>query len=440
MAYPSWWRPTRAPGSARPSRTSRRRSHPGPRRCSSSRPSNPTGAVYPPEEIAAIGRWAVERGLWVLTDEIYEHLVYGGAVHRSMPVLVPELADRCLVANGVAKTYAMTGWRVGWLIGPVDAGHGGHQHPEPRDLQRVQRVPAGRIGRAVRRVGRRGHDACRLRSPAWHDRPDAQRDRGRRLRRARGGVLRLPVGSRACWASRCAGSDPRPAPSWPSCASTKPRWRWSRARRSALRGTSACPTRWATTTWSRVCPAWRPSSQTRKSEPSEEKTTPVARVLVTEKIAQSGLDLLTDAGHDVDVQEGLDPRGAAGRHRRGPGTHHPLRHPGDRRGSRGRLLTPGGRPGRGRPRQRRCAGGDRTRGHGGQRAHLEHPLGGRTGHGAAPGPGPQHPPGPRRPGGRPVGALEVGRASSCTARSWAWSGWAGPDPWWRSAPTPSAWS
>jgi aspartate aminotransferase len=83
-------------------------------------PSNPTGAVYPPEEVAAIGRWAVERGLWVLTDEIYEHLVYGGAVHRSMPVLVPELADRCLVANGVAKTYAMTGWRVGWLIGPVD--------------------------------------------------------------------------------------------------------------------------------------------------------------------------------------------------------------------------------------------------------------------------------------------------------------------------------
>jgi aspartate aminotransferase len=83
-------------------------------------PSNPTGAVYSPEEVAAIGRWAVDRGLWVLTDEIYEHLVYGGAVHRSMPVLVPELADRCLVANGVAKTYAMTGWRVGWLIGPVD--------------------------------------------------------------------------------------------------------------------------------------------------------------------------------------------------------------------------------------------------------------------------------------------------------------------------------
>ena len=84
-------------------------------------PSNPTGAVYPREEIEAVGRWALAKGIWVLTDEIYEHLVYGGAEHHSMPVLVPELADRCLVANGVAKTYAMTGWRVGWLIGPTDA-------------------------------------------------------------------------------------------------------------------------------------------------------------------------------------------------------------------------------------------------------------------------------------------------------------------------------
>jgi aspartate aminotransferase len=83
-------------------------------------PSNPTGAVYSRSEIEAIGRWAVERGLWVLTDEIYEHLVYGGVSQHSMPVVVPELADRCLVVNGVAKTYAMTGWRVGWLIGPAD--------------------------------------------------------------------------------------------------------------------------------------------------------------------------------------------------------------------------------------------------------------------------------------------------------------------------------
>jgi aspartate aminotransferase len=83
-------------------------------------PSNPTGAVYRKEEVEAVGRWAVERGLWVVTDEIYEHLVYGDAVHHSMPALVPELAERCIVVNGVAKTYAMTGWRVGWMIGPVD--------------------------------------------------------------------------------------------------------------------------------------------------------------------------------------------------------------------------------------------------------------------------------------------------------------------------------
>ncbi len=83
-------------------------------------PSNPTGAVYPRDQIEAIGRWAVDKGLWVVTDEIYEHLVYGDAEHHSMPVLVPELAERCIVVNGVAKTYAMTGWRVGWLIGPAD--------------------------------------------------------------------------------------------------------------------------------------------------------------------------------------------------------------------------------------------------------------------------------------------------------------------------------
>ena len=83
-------------------------------------PSNPTGAVYPPEQVAAIGRWAVEHGIWVITDEIYEHLVYGDAEFSSMPVLVPELADTCVVVNGVAKTYAMTGWRVGWMLGPQD--------------------------------------------------------------------------------------------------------------------------------------------------------------------------------------------------------------------------------------------------------------------------------------------------------------------------------
>jgi len=83
-------------------------------------PSNPTGAVYDRDEVEAIGRWALGNGLWVMTDEIYEHLVYDGQEAPSMPVVVPELADTCVVVNGVAKTYAMTGWRVGWVIGPQD--------------------------------------------------------------------------------------------------------------------------------------------------------------------------------------------------------------------------------------------------------------------------------------------------------------------------------
>ena len=83
-------------------------------------PDNPSGSVYTPAEVAAIGRWAVERGVWVVTDEIYEHLTYGPHEFSSMPTLVPDIAEQCIVVNGVAKTYAMTGWRVGWMIGPDD--------------------------------------------------------------------------------------------------------------------------------------------------------------------------------------------------------------------------------------------------------------------------------------------------------------------------------
>src|SRR5256884_643441 len=83
-------------------------------------PSNPTGAMYSRAEVEAIGRYAVERGLWVVTDEMYEHFVYGGRDAPSMPVVVPELAERCVVINAVSKAYAMTGWRVGWLIAPAD--------------------------------------------------------------------------------------------------------------------------------------------------------------------------------------------------------------------------------------------------------------------------------------------------------------------------------
>jgi|TARA_B110000914_G_scaffold215289_1_gene219035 aspartate aminotransferase len=83
-------------------------------------PSNPTGAVYDRDEIEEIGKWAVDNQVWVVTDEIYEHLVYGSRKNYSLPALVPEIADRCIVLNGVAKTYAMTGWRVGWMAGPTD--------------------------------------------------------------------------------------------------------------------------------------------------------------------------------------------------------------------------------------------------------------------------------------------------------------------------------
>jgi aspartate/methionine/tyrosine aminotransferase len=87
-------------------------------------PSNPTGAVYSEDQVRQVGEWAAERGIWVMTDEIYEHLVYGSAAFHSMPVVVPEMANRCVVVNGVAKTYAMTGWRVGWMIGPPEVAAG----------------------------------------------------------------------------------------------------------------------------------------------------------------------------------------------------------------------------------------------------------------------------------------------------------------------------
>jgi aspartate aminotransferase len=83
-------------------------------------PSNPTGAVYPPEQLAEIGRWAAGHGVWVATDDIYSHLVYGDAQYALMPTVAPEIAETWVSLNGVAKTYAMTGWRVGWMIGPAD--------------------------------------------------------------------------------------------------------------------------------------------------------------------------------------------------------------------------------------------------------------------------------------------------------------------------------
>ena len=83
-------------------------------------PSNPTGSVYSEEQVKAIGEWALKNNIWIIADEIYEHLLYDGAKAPSMPVVVPGLADTTIILNGVAKTYAMTGWRVGWMVGPKD--------------------------------------------------------------------------------------------------------------------------------------------------------------------------------------------------------------------------------------------------------------------------------------------------------------------------------
>jgi aspartate/methionine/tyrosine aminotransferase len=83
-------------------------------------PSNPTGSVYTPDQVKAIGEWALKNKIWIIADEIYEHLLYDGATAPSLPVVIPELADTTIIVNGVAKTYAMTGWRVGWMIGPKD--------------------------------------------------------------------------------------------------------------------------------------------------------------------------------------------------------------------------------------------------------------------------------------------------------------------------------
>lgn len=106
-------------------------------------PSNPTGAVYSPEEVEQIGRWAAEHDLWVVTDEIYEHLVYGDSRHVSMPVVVPELRERTVIVNGVAKTYAMTGWRVGWTVAPG---------PVTQAMQRLQSHTTSNVGNVAQRA------------------------------------------------------------------------------------------------------------------------------------------------------------------------------------------------------------------------------------------------------------------------------------------------
>ena len=222
-------------------------------------PSNPSGAVYPPAEVEAIGRWAAAKGIWVVTDEIYEHLTYGDHVFSSMPVLVPELADRWVVVNGVAKTYAMTGWRVGWMIGPNDvvkAATNLQSHSTSNVADVSQRAAVAALNGDLER-GR--DDASCVRSPRPHDVRDAQRDPGCHRDRAPRGVLRLPVvrGSARPHDPRTHAATRRQSSA--SCCSTRSRSRSSRARRSEHRATRACRSRWATTTSSRASPGSRSS-------------------------------------------------------------------------------------------------------------------------------------------------------------------------------------
>lgn len=87
-------------------------------------PANPTGSVYAADEVDAIARWAAANDVWIVTDEIYHKLVYGDAVFTSVPKNVPEIAERVVITSGVAKSYAMTGWRIGWSVGPAEFTQG----------------------------------------------------------------------------------------------------------------------------------------------------------------------------------------------------------------------------------------------------------------------------------------------------------------------------
>ncbi len=179
----------------------------------------------------------------MLTDEIYEHLVYGGAEHHSMPVLVPELADRCLVANGVAKTYAMTGWRVGWLIGPVDAitAATNIQSHETSNVSNVaQRAALAAVSGGLEDVAmmRAAFDRRRQTIVAMLNEIDGvvcvePEGAFYAFPSVKGLLGRVPPGTTSGDAAR----------SWPSSASPRPRWRWCPGRRSAHRATSGCPTR-----------------------------------------------------------------------------------------------------------------------------------------------------------------------------------------------------
>ena len=284
-------------------------------------PSNPTGAVYPPGEVEAIGRWAVDHGIWVVTDEIYEHLVYGearvlvdaGARSRAGRHLRgDQRRGQDLRHDGVAG---------GLDDRPSRRDRSGRQPAVPRHLQRVQRGPAGGPGRRERGPRGRGRDAVGLRPAPPHHRRHAQRHPRRALPRAPRRVLRLPERGRTAGAAvrRPDGVDVARA-GRRSCSSG-PRWRSCRARRSAPRVTPDFPMPSATRRWRRGSPAWPSSSPVdgRRGTGTDHRG---------DRRAGPGAAARRRApGRRVDRAVG---GGAAGRDRVGRGPDHPLGHPGDR--------------------------------------------------------------------------------------------------------------
>ena len=214
-------------------------------------PSNPTGAVYPPSWSGRSASGLVERGLWVVTDEIYEHLVYGGAVFASLPVQVPELADRTIVLNGVAKTYAMTGWRVGWMVGPTDvvaAATNLQSHLSSNVANVSQRAALSAVTGDLSAVAamREAFDRRRRTIVSMLSEIDGIVCPTRTVRST------STPRCRACSGARSAVAGRRRAPSSPPSRSTRWRWPSCRARRSGRAATCGCPTRSVTTTSSRV--------------------------------------------------------------------------------------------------------------------------------------------------------------------------------------------
>jgi aspartate/methionine/tyrosine aminotransferase len=197
-------------------------------------PSNPTGAVYTPDEVREIGQWAADKGIWVITDEIYEHLVYGDALFTSMPVQVPELADRCVVVNGVAKTYAMTGWRVGWMIGPPDvvkAATNLQSHATSNVANVSQRAALAAVTGDLSAVERM-REAFDRRRVTIVD----------MLNAIPGVTCPTPEGACAgCLVARSGGRCRRRRATWPASSWTRLRWRSCQARPSALTATCGCP-------------------------------------------------------------------------------------------------------------------------------------------------------------------------------------------------------